>query len=394
MLKKIITGCISESGPMSFKDFMSMALYHCEFGYYMSKEAEPFGREGDFFTASHLHPAFGAAIARQIEQMWSLMGKPTPFHIIEFAPGRALLALDILRYLADSEFFNAISYVIIEQNQWQWQRQRTMLMPCSEQEIIWAASVGELPPSCCQVSGCILSNELLDAFPVHLVQMEHGALMEVWVAAHGDNLTEILVEPSTDILEYVEEFNIDVLRGLTASSEAAIADEAVTQPAFFNPVIPAKAGIQSTYRTEINLAVKDWLRDCCAIVKEGFILTVDYGFPAWQYYQPARHCGTLLCYHRHKTSENPYENIGRQDITAHVNFSALAKWGLPLGFTPVGYTAQGTFLLSLGIDELIAQIPMDDDYQFEAAKIKRLLVPEGMGQSHKVMVQYKGYRTD
>ncbi|KWT84949.1 class I SAM-dependent methyltransferase [Candidatus Magnetominusculus xianensis] len=373
MLREIITGRIRDSGPMPFKEFMAEALYHPEYGYYMSKETMPFGREGDFFTASHLHAAFGAAIGRQIEQMWTLMGKPAPFHIIEFGPGRALMASDMLKYLAGTEFFNTISYVIIERNQWQRQRQRAMLMPFSENKITWAASVNELPPACTQVSGCILSNELLDAFPVHLVQMENGKLREVWVSAEGDNLKEILVEPSKEILEYVEEFKIDVLRD-TATP--------------FNSVIPAKAGIQSSYRTEINLAVRDWLKDCSAILREGFILTIDYGFPAWQYYQPGRCRGTLLCYHRHKTSENTYENIGQQDITAHVNFSALANWGL--GFTPVGYTAQGTFLCSLGIDELLSKIPMDADYQFEAAKIKRLLVPEGMGQSHKVMIQYKG----
>ncbi|MBF0556329.1 MAG: SAM-dependent methyltransferase, partial [Nitrospirae bacterium] len=215
-------------------------------------------------------------------------------------------------------------------------------------------------------------------------------LKEVWVAAEGDNLYEVLIEPSKEILEYVEEFNIDVLRDSTSSSNPVIATKAGIQPTSSNPVIPAEAGIQSTYRTEINLAVRDWLKDCSTILREGFILTIDYGFPAWQYYQPGRSRGTLLCYHRHKTSENPYVNIGRQDITAHVNFSALGKWGLLYGFAPVGYAAQGTFLLSLGIDELISQIPMNEDYQFEAIKIKRLLVPEGMGQSHKVMVQYKG----
>ncbi|MBF0456852.1 MAG: SAM-dependent methyltransferase [Nitrospirae bacterium] len=368
MLKKIIIEKIGENGPMPFRAFMNEALYHPVYGYYMSKEAMPFGREGDFFTASHLHPAFGAAIGRQVQQMWTLMGKPTLFHIIEFGPGRAFLASDMLRSLDNTEFYNAISYVIIEANPWLMQHQRAML---TDDKVSWAASANELPPVC----GCILSNELPDAFPVHLVQMDNGVLREVWVAAEGDNLIEILREPYKEILEYVEEFEIDVLRGSSTS---------------FNPVIPAKAAIQSTYRTEINLAVRDWLKDCSSILREGFIITVDYGFPAWQYYQPGRSRGTLLCYHRHKTSENPYENIGEQDITAHVNFSALSKWGLQYGFRPVGYAAQGQFLLSLGIDELIAQIPQDEDYQFEAIKIKRLLVPEGMGESHKVLVQYKG----
>ncbi|MBF0488395.1 MAG: SAM-dependent methyltransferase [Nitrospirae bacterium] len=368
MLKKIIAGKIRANGPMPFKTFMKEALYHPDYGYYMS--SNPFGREGDFFTASHLHPAFGAAIGRQIEQMWTLMGSPTLFHIIEFGPGRALLASDMLRYLSDTVFFKSISYVIIEANPRLRRQQEAMLAPFSG-TVSWTASISALPP----VAGCILSNELLDAFAVHLVQMDNGALKEVWVAAQEDTLYEILAKPSKEIIEYVEEFNIDVLRDSNTS---------------FNSAIAAEAAIQSTYRTEINLAIRDWLKDCSTILREGFIITIDYGFPAWQYYQPGRCRGTLLCYHRHKTSENPYVNIGQQDITAHVNFSALGKWGTLHGFTSVGYAAQGTFLLSLGIDELICQIPKDEDYQFEAIKIKRLLVPEGMGQSHKVMIQYKG----
>ncbi|MCG6552482.1 MAG: SAM-dependent methyltransferase [Candidatus Magnetominusculus sp. LBB02] len=363
MLKKIIIKRIRENGPMPFKDFMQEALYHPGCGYYMSKETMPFGREGDFFTASHLHPAFGASIGRQIEQMWMIMGRPSPFYIIEFGPGRALMAGDMLRYLKNTEFFACLSYVIIEANPAMAALQRQGLKDFSETKISWAARADELSPVC----GCILSNELLDAFPVHLVQMENGALKQVWVGSDGDNLIEILVEPSKEIISYVEEFDIDMLRDSTA-----------------------KAAIQSGYRTEINLAVRDWLKDCAAILREGFILTIDYGFPAWKYYHPARTRGTLVCYHRHKTSENPYEHIGQQDITAHVNFSAVSKWGQPHGFSPVGYASQGQFLISLGIDELLSQISLDENYQFEAIKIKRLIVPDGMGETHKVMVQYKG----
>ncbi|MBF0319702.1 MAG: SAM-dependent methyltransferase [Nitrospirae bacterium] len=358
MLIKILIEKIRETGPMPFKDFMYEALYHPTYGYYMSNEPI-FGREGDFFTASHLHPAFGASIGRQIEQMWICHGgRPEPFLIIEFGPGRALLAADMLRYLKDTDFFHCLSYVIIEANPWLRQRQEELLKEFSE-KITWRDSARGLSA----MRGCVLSNELLDAFAVHLVQMENGVLNEVWVGADGDNLHEVLVEPSDEIMAYVEEFNIGALRDSTA------------------PYL---------YRTEINLAIKDWLRAVAAILTEGFILTIDYGYPAWQYYHPQRSRGTLVCYYRHKASENPYINIGRQDITAHVNFSALAKWGLPHGFTPVGYASQGTFLVSLGIDELISRMPQDGNYQFEAIKIKRLLVPEGMGQSHKVMVQYKG----
>jgi SAM-dependent MidA family methyltransferase len=127
------------------------------------------------------------------------------------------------------------------------------------------------------------------------------------------------------------------------------------------------------------------------MIDEGFLVTVDYGYPAADYYSEERDRGTLLCYHRHQMSENPYENIGRQDITAHVNFSSLGKWGEALGLRCLGFTRQGVYLVSLGIDEVISELYGDSpDYINEVAKIKGLIMPVGMGDTHKVMVQRKG----
>ena len=126
---------------------------------------------------------------------------------------------------------------------------------------------------------------------------------------------------------------------------------------------------------------------------EGFILTIDYGYTAEEYYDEERTKGTLLCYYKHQVNENPYENIGEQDITAHVNFSSLRKWGEEIGFKTIGYCPQGTFLISLGIDEAITELYSNSpDYESEILKIKGLILPHGMGESHKVMIQYKGER--
>jgi SAM-dependent MidA family methyltransferase len=211
------------------------------------------------------------------------------------------------------------------------------------------------------VSGCFLSNELLDAFPVRLVEMD-DELMEIYVSMDKDNFIEIKSSCSDNIKYYFKEFSIEPWKDFARG-----------------------------YRTEVNLMIRDWLREVSKKLSEGFVMTIDYGYPAWDYYSDERVGGTLLCYHKHKLNENPYENIGEQDITAHVNFSSLKKWGEELGLKTAGYCSQGTFLIALGIDKVITELYGNSpDYLFEVAKIKGLLLPQGMGESHKVMIQYKG----
>jgi len=126
-------------------------------------------------------------------------------------------------------------------------------------------------------------------------------------------------------------------------------------------------------------------------LSEGFVLTIDYGYPAWDYYSEERNRGTLLCYYKHRVNEDPYQNIGQQDITAHVNFSSIKKWGEEFGFKTIGFCQQGTYLISLGIDEIIKELYENErDYLFEVAKIKRLIFPGTIGETHKVLIQYKG----
>ena len=143
------------------------------------------------------------------------------------------------------------------------------------------------------------------------------------------------------------------------------------------------------YRTEINLRIKDYLKAIGSILSEGFVISVDYGYSSREYYSEARNRGTLLSYYQHKISEDPYMNIGNQDITAHINFSALKDWGNGLGFKAIGYCPQGTFLASLGIDKIVAkELEKDPAFELELLKIKDLLFDTG--ESHQVMIQYKG----
>ncbi len=348
----MIAAKIQEEGPITFAAFMETALYEPGLGYYASESTE-IGRTGDFYTSQHVHPAFGAMMGKQLEEMWAIMGKPSDFYVVEFGAGAGLMCMDIFNYLTRKEIFHSLTYVIVEMNPGIENKQKRLLAEHQE-KIRWVSSLKELH----SVRGCVLSNELLDAFPVHLVEMDNE-LQEVYVTVDNGIFREVRGNPSTSALpDYLREFSVNLPGG---------------------------------YRTEINLRIKDWLRDVNEALSEGFILTVDYGYTAADYYSEERNRGTLLCYYRHQVSENPYINIGSQDMTAHVNISSVKKWGEEFGFETLGFCQQGTFLISLGIDEIIQELYMNSgDYLFEVAKIKRLIFPGTLGETHKVMIQYKG----
>ncbi len=346
---------IRAEGPINFEKFMEIALYYPGHGYY-AKESTKIGRTGDFYTSPHLHPVFGAMIGRQMEEMWNLMGKPGIFHVVEMGAGMGYLARDLLEYLKGSrrreDFLRCIRYVLVELNPSIKAAQQTLLNDHLNR-VEWVSELKDLEP----FSGCLLSNELLDAFPVRLVEME-DELTEIYVAYDPERgLVEIKRPGSREIAEYFKEFSIGPPEG---------------------------------YRTEVNLRIRDWLHDVNGKLLKGFILTVDYGYAARDYYSDDRSRGTLLCYHRHRVNEDPYRNIGEQDLTAHINFSSLKKWGEEIGLKTAGFSSQGAYLVSLGIDEVIKELYGEHPDPFETAKIKGLVLPQGMGESHQVMIQYKG----
>ncbi len=333
---------------------MEMALYLPGAGYYTS-ETTAIGREGDFYTSPHLHPLFGAMIGKQMEEMWCLLDKPTLFRVVEMGAGHGYLAKDMLEYLKGREIYRALDYSIVELNPSIKARQSKLLSDFRE-KVRWFDRVPEVG----EVTGCFLSNELLDAFPVRLVEMDDG-LREIYVSHEGNEFFEIGRDCSSEVEEYFSEFSIDV---------ASL--------------------MHKGFRTEVNLRIREWLREISVSLESGFVLTIDYGYPADDYYSRERSRGTFLCYHEHQINENPYINVGEQDMTAHVNFSSVKKWGEDFGLRTLGFAPQGTYLISLGIDEVLADMPQLVGDAFDPAKIKGLLLPEGMGESHKVMVQYKG----
>jgi SAM-dependent MidA family methyltransferase len=351
-LEDKILGRIKREGPVTFETFMDMALYYPGLGYYAADKVRV-GREGDFYTSSHLHPVFGALFGRQLIEMWEFMNRPSDFIALEIGAGAGHLCKDIMDYLKGKEIFASLTYIIIEPNIIVRQEQSRLLREYTD-KVVWFQSHRELA----NFRGCILSNELLDAFPVHVVTMK-GGLHEVFVSRAGSNLIQIFKPvSSSDLIEYFSLFNVVIPEG---------------------------------YRTEVNLRIKQWIRELSSLLSEGFIITIDYGYTAEEYYDRDRTQGTLLCFFRHQVSDNPFLNIGLQDITTHVNFSSLKVWGEEAGIKTVGYCSQGTYLVSAGIDEVMQEIcRKSPDQTYDVSGIKTLIMPEGLGESHKVMVQYKG----
>jgi SAM-dependent MidA family methyltransferase len=350
-LKKKIIMRIRDNGPITFEQFMETALYDQELGYYSQKE-RIVGRKGDFYTSSHLHPVFGAMLGRQVQEMWELMDRPGEFSVVELGAGEGYLCRDMLDSLKGTEFFDSLRYTIIEINPAMRERQADILSPFAG-KVIWSPSVKQIG----KISGCIITNELLDAFPVHIVQMDEE-LQELYVAADGDNLHEELGGLSTnDLADYFRDSAIELSKG---------------------------------YRTEVNLKARKWLENMNRILMQGFVLTIDYGYSAGDYYAEDRNRGTLVCYYRHQLNEDPFSNIGEQDITAHLDFSSLKRWAGEIGMETIGFSGQGAFLVALGIDEEIQRLASSsENYLFELSRIKRLILPEGMGESHQVIVQVK-----
>lgn len=376
-LAKIIIDKINKEGPITFETFMDMALYYPGLGYYSSPNIE-IGKKGDFYTSPHLHSIFGAMIGKQLMEMWETIGRPGVFHAVEMGAGLGYLCKDIFEYLRmpsndtalrqnKIDFFESLRYVIIEPYLHFENKQRELLrdtlecptLPLYSKEmmkdkITWINSLTGLK----SITGCIFSNELLDAFPVHVIEME-DELKEVYVNFDGSDFIEEKGKVSSDeIITCLTDFAVE---------------------------------LQPDYRTEINLKIKDWLQNVSLVLSNGFVLTIDYGYPAKEYFSEERTSGTLLCYHKHLYNDNPYQHIGEQDITAHVNFSSVKKWGEDYGFKTVGYSPQGTYLISSGIDKLIVERYADSpDYLSEVSKIKGLIMPQGMGESHNILIQYRG----
>ncbi len=336
-LEEIIVEEIKSKGPITFRRFMELALYHPEYGYY--SRGPSIGKNGDFFTSSSVGDIFGRTLAHAFKEMLDVVGTTD---LVEMGAGTGDLAADILGEFADRGW--PVRYTIVEKSGLFRERERSRL---GTFDVRVVESVRDLSPLC----GVFFSNELVDAFPVHMVRKEGGKLWEVYVD-YRDGFVEVLGEPSDP---RIEEFF--AIQGVEL-------DEGFT--------------------TEVNLDMLSWLEDVAGVLERGFLVTIDYGYNSLEYYSPVRSRGTLMCYYRHTASENPYERVGEQDITSHVNFSVLARYGERLGFRVVGFTNQANFLIDAGILNLARD-------EKDLMRIKTLLMPgSGMGDRFRVLVQAKG----
>ncbi len=348
-LSEIIIHRIQEEGPISFHDFMEMALYYPEKGYYTSAQNK-IGRTGDFYTSSNLTPAFGAMIGRQLEEMWDILERNN-FTIVEFGAGTGVLCHDILDYLKNNKkLYDQLNYCIIEKSPVMREKQKMHL----HEKVSWHDTIQDIP----EVTGCVLSNELLDNFSVHRVVME-DELKEVFVD-YRNGFAELLKPAKKELTDYMAELNVVLPKG---------------------------------FRTEINLEAAEWIKDIAASLKKGYVITIDYGHTSKELYSERRSSGTVLCYNKHTINDNPYLNIGEQDITSHVNFSALSHYGLKNGLMCCGFTNQANFLLALGFkDYLRKSLETGHDVismvKKESFLTNTLLVD--MGHKFKVLIQRKG----
>lgn len=352
---------IARSGPITFARFMELALYHPEFGYYVRPTSHPhterIGWSGDFYTSSDVHPILGEALATQTIQLDEILGRPDPFTVVEMGPGKGLLARDFLAACSRSSasLFHRLRYILIERSPAMRDVQRQNLASWVETggPASWVTNLSDF--SAKSVIGLFLSNELVDAFPVHRIQIVNGRPQEMYVARQNDKFTETVGPLSTLELEH-----------------------------YLQRVAPA---LSDGYRTEINLEALKWMRDVARGLARGLVITIDYGHTAQDLYGPDRAQGTLLCYYHQTASEDPYTRVGEQDMTAHVDFSSLATVGEEVGLSTTGFTNQMSFLMSLGVEQMLETMQPESPEFYAAIQLLR---PEGMGRTFKVLIQHTG----
>jgi len=341
-LQQIIIERIQREGPISFADYMRMALYDPDYGYYMTGSAR-MGWEGDYYTSTDVSALFAYCMGRQLVQMWELLARPDPFVVLEQGSGRGNLALQLQEWAkqAQPDMYASLDYATED-----IRAGRNALQAQGDAKLV----------------SVLLSNELVDAFPVHVVEKRDGHLYEVFVDMHHGRMHEVLDEPSSvEVASYLDTYTIP----------------------------------WSTYddgwRAEINLDALRWMQRSAQMLKgdtkakqRGFLLTIDYGDKAHSLYTPERQRGTLACYFQHQLTERPLVRPGEQDITAHVNFSALIDEGRRQGLRLHSFTTQKAWLEAMGLTEEVEQLRKTD---FSAMDTER-----ATDKGQKALLQWYTFR--
>lgn len=354
----------TNKGRISFADYMNLALYAPQLGYY-SAGLKKFGRQGDFITAPEISPLFSRCLALQCLQIMQQTQYTT---LLEVGAGSGIMAIDIMLELQRHKQLPE-QYLILELSAELRDRQQQAIkakLPHLYERFQWLDSLPEKP-----FSGIVLANELLDAMPVHMIKLAQDTIYERYVALDDNNnfiwQDELCNNPS--LLEKAENIR-QLQQDLSHLNDKTDAD----------------------YISEVNLYADDWIRSIADILENGAVLLVDYGYSAREYYHPQRSMGTLMCHYQHHRHDDPFYLPGIQDITAHVNFTSIAQAAHQAGFNIDGYTTQAHFLMAGGLVELTRDLDPDDVIHFSetARQIKMLTLPEEMGELFKVILLTKG----
>lgn len=345
---------IARRGPITFARFMDLALYDPDGGYYRADAARP-GRDGDFLTAPEAHPIFGAALARAVAEAWDRLGRPAPFVLREFGAGTGTLGLAILAGVGRErpDLASVIRYQPVEVEARRLAAIAARFDAAGLSSALGAAlddPAGAGRP----FDGVILGNEILDALPTHRVVVRGGVLREAMVGVRDGAFEAVEADPSTPDL-----------------AERLVAD-GVT--------------LADGQRAEICLAVEPWIAGAAAGLRRGVLLLIDYGYPAAELYDPVRRRdGTLRAYLRHRVHGDPFIHVGRQDLTAHVDVTAIERAAAGAGLVHLGTTTQAEFLVGLGTETLLQTIQADpattlEEYLAVRSALMRLLDPSAMGR--------------
>ena len=354
-------------GWLSFARYMEMALYEPGLGYY-SNPGQVFGAAGDFVTAPELTPLFGATLARQVSP-WlkdpALAGSGQV--VLEVGGGSGMLAAQLLNAL-DNVGHHEVRYLILELSAERREHQRQTLKSLAPGLMDRVGWLDTFPES---FAGVVVANELLDAMPVQLFEWQADAEAEL------------------------QEMGVTWVDGQFAWAPRpadAVLTETVT--ALRNRLGPEGAQWHSPYRSEICPAQQAWMRTLADCMTAGVVMLLDYGFAAPEYYHPQRDQGTLMCHYRHRSQADPFLWPGLSDITAHVDFTALARAAPTEGFSLVGYTSMAAFLLNAGLLDELADLPREpESFWFAQAQAVQQLISEAeMGELFKVIAFEKNLR--
>ena len=350
-LRRVIDDAIEASGGLiPFSRFMELALYSPEGGYYVSG-LRKFGEQGDFITAPELGDVFARCLARQLAQVLDGLDNR---EVLEVGAGSGVLAMQLLKEL-DKSYELPSLYSILEVSPELSRRQFQLLQQEVPEHIDRIRWLSELPDT---FSGVIVANEVVDALPVDRFTVKNGDVLGVGVAVGERGFI--------DATYTVDHARWDAIR---------------------------KLDLADGYSSEVGFQQQAWLRSLGDRLKSGVIIVIDYGFPCHEFFHPQRSKGTLMCHYRHRSHGDPYINVGLQDITAHVDFTALAKAASESGLSLLGFTSQASFLLSLGILDIIApEMQGNTAHTIEISQqVKKLTLPSEMGELFKVMVVGVGF---